>query len=91
MNELFKKLANKLQFNKEPEYFLDRPNEIKHATCSSDKARKILNYKTTVTLDESIDKVINFIKKNGTKKFKYNYELEIKNEKTPKTWIEQIF
>jgi len=91
MNELFKKLANKLQFNKEPEYFLDRPNEVKHATCSSDKARKILNYKTTVTLDESIDKVVNFIKKNGTKKFTYNYKLEIKNEKTPKTWIEQIF
>jgi len=91
MNELFKKLANKLQFNKEPEYFLDRLNEVKHATCSSDKARKILNYKTTVSLDDSLDKVINFIKKNGTKKFEYNYTLEIKNEKTPKTWMEKIF
>ncbi len=90
INELFKKLANKLQFNKEPEYFLDRPNEIKFATCSSDKARKLLNYKTTISLDESIDKVINFIKKNGTKKFNYNYPLEIKNEKTPKTWLEQL-
>ena len=91
MNELFKKIANKLQFNREPEYFLDRPNEIKHATCSSDKARKILNYNTTVALDDSIDKVINFIKKNGTKKFQYNYALEIQNEKTPKTWKEKIF
>ena len=91
MNELFKKISNKLQFNKEPEYFLDRPNEIKHATCSSDKARKILNYKTTISLDESIDKVISFIKKNGTKKFKYNYSLEINNEKTPKTWKEKVF
>ena len=91
MNELFKKISNKLQFNREPEYFLDRPNEIKHATCSSDKARKILNYKTTISLDESIDKVISFIKKNGTKKFKYNYSLEINNEKTPKTWKEKVF
>ena len=91
MNELFKKIANKLQFNREPEYFLDRPNEVKHATCSSDKARKILNYKTTVSLDDSLDKVINFIKKNGTKKFQYNYALEIQNEKTPKTWKEKIF
>ncbi len=90
INGLFKKLANKLQFNKEPEYFLDRPNEVKFATCSSDKARKLLNYKTTISLDESIDKVINFIKKNGTKKFNYNYPLEIKNEKTPKTWLEQL-
>ena len=91
MNELFRKLANKLQFNKEPEYFLDRPNEVKYATCSSEKARKLLNYKTTVSLDDSIDKVINFIKKNGTKKFKYNYTLEIKNKNTPKTWTEQLF
>jgi UDP-glucose 4-epimerase len=91
INELFKKLANKLKFNKEPEYFLDRPNEVKFATCSSDKARKLLNYKTTISLDESIDKVINFIKKNGTKKFNYNYRLEIKNEKTPLTWLEQLF
>ena len=30
--------------------------------------------------------MIDYIKKNGTKKFEYNYELEIVNEKTPDTW-----
>jgi UDP-glucose 4-epimerase len=91
INELFKIISNKLQFNQEPRYFNDRPNEVKHATCSSDKARKLLGYKTTVNLDESINKVIDFIQKKGPKKFQYNYELEIENEKTPKTWTEKLF
>ena len=69
INELYKILVNKLKFNEPAKYVEDRPNEVKNATCSSDKARKILNYKTTVTLDESIDKVIEFIKKKVPKEF----------------------
>jgi len=91
INSLFKTIANKLQFNQEPIYYPDRPNEVKHATCSSEKARKILNYKTTVNLDKSINKVIEFIKEKGQKKFKYNYTLEIENENTPITWKEKLF
>ena len=91
INEIFKKLANKIQFNKEPTYFADRPNEVKNAVCSSEKARKILDYKTTVSLDDSIDKVINYIKKTGTKNFNYNYKLEIQNNKTPITWMKKLF
>ena len=91
INEIFKKLANKIQFNKEPTYFADRPNEVKNAVCSSEKARRILNYTTTVSLDDSIDKVINYIKKTGTKDFNYNYKLEIQNDKTPITWMKKLF
>ena len=91
INEIFKKLANKIQFNKEPTYFADRPNEVKNAVCSSDKARRILNYNTNVSLDDSIDKVINYIKKTGTKDFTYNYKLEIENNQTPITWMKKLF
>ena len=91
INDLFKKISNKLQFNQGPIYFPDRPNEVKHATCSSDKARNILNYKTSISLDQSIDKVIKYIKNKGPKQFQYNYNLEIENEKTPKTWKEKLF
>ena len=91
INQLFKIISNKLKFNQEPKYFADRPNEVKHATCSSDKARNLLKYKTTISLDQSIDKVIKYIQEKGTKKFKYNYILEIENEKTPKTWKEKLF
>lgn len=91
INELFQKLSNKLQFNKKPIYYADRPNEVKHAFCSSNKARKILNYKTTVSLDESIEKVINYIKEKGVREFEYNYKLEIQNDKTPITWVKKMF
>ena len=91
INELYHLLSNKLKFNLEPKYLLDRPNEIKEATCSADKARKILGYKTSVTLDKSLDKLINYIKENGTKNFEYNYPLEINNEKTPIAWKERLF
>jgi UDP-glucose 4-epimerase len=91
INELYHLLSNKLQFNLEPKYLEDRPNEVKEATCSADKARKILGYKTSVNLDESLDKIINYIRKKGPRHFQYNYPLEINNEKTPIAWKEKLF
>ena len=91
INQLFELLSNKLKFNQKPEYYEDRPNEVKHAVCSADKARNILGYETKVSLSESLDKVIDFIKIKGPKKFEYNYELEILNEKTPKAGKKSCF
>jgi UDP-glucose 4-epimerase len=91
INELYKLLSNKIKFNLEPKYLEDRPNEVKEATCSSQKAREILKYQTNVTLDKSLDKIINYIKLKGPKKFEYNYLLEINNEKTPVAWKERLF
>ena len=91
INQLYRLLSNKLKFNLEPKYLADRPNEVKEATCSADKARKILGYKTSVSLDESLDKIINYISQKGPKDFQYNYPLEINNEKTPITWKEKLF
>jgi UDP-glucose 4-epimerase len=91
INELFRLLSNKLKSNLEPIYLEDRPNEVKDAACSADKARKILNYKTSVSLDRSLDKIIDYISKKGPKNFQYNYPLEINNEKTPVSWKEKLF
>ena len=91
INDLFKVISNKLKFNKEPEYYPDRPKEVKYSNCSQEKAEKLLGYKNIYTLDESIDEIIIYIKKRGTRKFLYNYDLEINNEHTPKTWKDKIF
>jgi UDP-glucose 4-epimerase len=91
VNELFYMLSNKLKFNKEPIYKEDRPNEVKSAICSSDKAKKMLKYKPIISLDKSLDKIIDYIKKNKPKKFEYNYEIEIKNSITPETWTKKLF
>ena len=91
IKELCNILSNKLKSNLEPEYFSSRPQEILEAYCSSNKARKLLDYKTTVNLSCTLDKIIDKIKKKGPKPFKYIYDLEINNEFTPKTWKEKIF
>ena len=91
INELYHLLCNKLKFNLEPKYLENSPNEVKEATCSADKARKILGYKTNISLNKSLDKIIDYIKKKGPKKFQYNYPLEIDNEKTPIAWKEKLF
>jgi len=91
INELYRMLSNKLKFNLEPRYLEDRPNEVKEATCSADKARKILGYKTKVSLDDSLNKIISYISKKGPKNFQYNYPLEINNERTPLSWKEKLF
>ena len=91
INELYSVISNKLKFNKSPEYMDKRPNEVYEAMCSSDKARKILNYKTTYNLEESMDKMISFIKSSGIKEFEYNYPIEINNDVTPDTWSKKLF
>ena len=40
INELFKKISNQLKFNLEPINYDDRPNEVKFANCSAEKAKK---------------------------------------------------
>ena len=91
IKELCNILSNKLKSNLNPEYFSSRPQEVLEAYCSSNKARKLLNYRTTVNLSCALDKIIDKIKKKGPKPFKYIYDLEINNEFTPKTWKEKIF
>ena len=91
INELYNILSNKLKFNKNAKYHKDRPNEVKYAKCSSDKARKLLNYKTTVSLEDSIQKTMNYVKSKGPKKFLYNYEIELNNNLVPITWKKKLF
>ena len=91
INDLYEIISNKLKFNEEPIYDKERPNEVYHAFCSSEKARKILSYETKISLDKSLDLMIEYIKKKGPKKFEYNYEIEIESSITPKTWAKKLF
>ena len=91
IKELYDMIANKLHFNKDPIYDIKRPNEVKHAFCSSDKAKDKLSYNTTINLSDSLDRMIDYIKKKGPKKFEYNYELEIDTKIMPSTWAKKLF
>ena len=86
INKVAELCSNLTGVNLKPIFKKDRPREVKHALCSSDKARKFLNYKTKTSLEEGIRKTYEYIKKRGTRPFDYNIELEITNELTPETW-----
>jgi UDP-glucose 4-epimerase len=89
INELAKLIAEKLNFELNPIYVPARPQEVKFATCSDEKARKLLGYKPKYKLEETIDEMIKWIKERGPKPFIYHLDLEIVNEKTPITWREK--
>lgn len=91
IKELYEIISNKLKFNQNPLFHKDRPNEVKLASCSSEKSRKLLGYKTKVSLSDSLDKLINYIKLKGPKNFHYEYKLEIDNALTPETWKKKLF
>ena len=91
INELAEKIANQLKVNLNPRYMRGRPQEVIEATCSAEKARKLLNYKTKTSLDDGISKMIEYIKSKGPKKFRYHLDIEIINSKTPDTWKKKIF
>ena len=86
INKIAEICSNLTGVNLQPIHKKDRPQEVKHATCSADKARTLLNYKTTVSLQEGIKKTFEYIKKRGTRPFDYNINIEIDNELTPSTW-----
>jgi len=86
INKIAEICSNLTGVNLQPIYKKDRPQEVKHATCSADKARSLLNYKTTVSLKEGIKKTYDYIKKRGVRPFDYNIKIEIDNDLTPTTW-----
>lgn len=65
-----------------------RPGDLQRSLCSSEKAKSEFG-KANISLEESLVRQIEWIKSIGTKKFNYYIDLEIKNEKTPKTWTQE--
>ncbi len=88
INQLAEMVAAVTGFEGEPIYYpKGRPQEVIKATCSSDKARKLLGYKTETSLLDSIVSTTKFIKQRGVKPFDYTkLPVEILNDKTPETW-----
>jgi Nucleoside-diphosphate-sugar epimerases len=90
IKELANLCANETSYNGEHKFMPPRPQEVKYATCSSDKIRKFFNYQTKVDIKEGIKKNLEYIKKRGVKNFRYNLPIEINNKLTPKTWSEKL-
>ncbi len=83
--------AGKIPKKLKPQYLPLRPQEVMEAYCTNEKAAKLLGYKTTVTLEEGVRKMIQWAKIKGPQKFRYLKDgLELETEDMPKTWSEQL-
>ena len=87
INELAQMIAELLDFDLNPIFMPDRPQEVKLANCSADKARKLLNYETRTSLRDGLGEMIEYIKFRGVKPFKYHLDLEIITDLVPRTWM----
>ena len=89
INDLARLVANETGYNGQPIYVPGRPKEVSVASCSSDKARDLLQYKTRTSLKDSIKMTADYIRKKGVKNFVYNLPVEIKSDITPETWTKK--
>jgi len=90
INELARTIADLIDFDLDPIYMPDRPQEVRLANCSADKARKLLDYETKTSLRDGLGEMIKYIKSRGIKSFVYHLDLEIVSEMCPRTWKEQL-
>lgn len=91
INQLAETIAKLIGFRLDPIYLKDRPQEVKLATCSADKARRLLGYQTKYTLEQGLSEMVAYIEKKGPRPFSYHLPLEIVNELTPKAWTDMMF
>jgi UDP-glucose 4-epimerase len=86
---LAERLADIIGFELHPIFMPGRPQEVAVALCSSDKARELLGYETTVTLDQGLRDLIDWIRPR-VKEFEYHLPIEIDSDLTPKTWTQKL-
>jgi UDP-glucose 4-epimerase len=83
-------IAELMNFDLDPIFVPDRPGEVKIATCSADKSRRLLGYQTQTSLREGLRRIIDWISRNGPADFDYHLDIEIKTKSTPATWTDKL-
>lgn len=86
----FYKNQNLIPSHLKPVYCKSRPQEVKFATCSDRKARQLLGFKNSTTLENGVAKMVAWAKITGPKKFKYLKNLEITGKFIPLTWKNKL-
>jgi len=90
IRELAETTARLLDFRLEWKFTAARPREVHLANCSADKARRMLDYRPRVSLEDGLRAMIDWIRSRGPRPFQYHLELEITNDKTPETWKNKL-
>ena len=91
IKELHDTITHLLGVSHQPLYMPGRPQEVRLAFCSSDKAREKLGYSTQVSLRQGLEHMIAAIEERGPRPFKYHLDLEIESPLVPRTWKDRLF
>lgn len=89
INRLARMLIRLTGVQMTPMHVPDRPAEVDEAYCSSNKARRLLGYETRTSLLDGMAKFVEWVRERGPRGFRYHLPLEIINEHTPKTWVNE--
>lgn len=89
IDEIAQLIADVIGFKLAPIYVEARPLEVHRATCSSAKARDLLGYTTSISLEEGIKRTVDYIQRQGPREFRYSVNLEILTGATPRIWRNQ--
>jgi UDP-glucose 4-epimerase len=73
-----------------PKYLPSRPKEVKNAWCTNKKAKHLLGYKDSISLQEGLKKMWDWAKEKGLVDFKYLKSLELDSKDTPETWRNKL-
>jgi len=80
-------VARVLDFPLDPVFVPGRPREVQFAHCSADKAKRLLDFKSQVSLETGIEKTVEWIAKRGARPFSYHrLDIEIESARLPQTW-----
>ncbi len=73
-----------------PSFLPLRPQEVVNATCTDEKAKRLLGFRQKVPLNIGIARMVAWVKTIGPQPFKYLDTLELNNEKLPLTWKNKL-
>lgn len=88
INEVCDLVLDVMDSDLEPIYEEERPGEVKHAFCTTEKSKKLLDYRTGHTLRKGLKKMVKWAKDVGSQEPSYKIPLEI-TKKSPRVWREK--
>jgi UDP-glucose 4-epimerase len=89
VNKLADIILEMMQSDLEPVHVAERPNEVKHAWCTTKKSEKLLGYKTRYPLRKGIEEMIEWVKTIGPQETAYTIPLQI-TKNAPEVWLKKL-
>ncbi|MFA6304909.1 MAG: NAD-dependent epimerase/dehydratase family protein [Patescibacteria group bacterium] len=88
LEEFFPQAEDRAKFD--PIHLPDRPQEVKNAFSSNQKAKQLLNYEPKTPLRDGLRQMLVWAREVGYEQPKYLDNLELETVDTPRTWKERL-